>query len=114
MIKRSSYRLAIVTILAAICVSTVGQSTPPQKKEQTHFNAGDAIVERPVTIPRNVLTILERDNHVKQALNYEGIAPENLPASWFSASEIALGSSGEKDLIVAAEGPLIGANVDTF
>ena len=111
--KCNSCLFAVLTMLAVVGASAKVQSARPAQ-EQTHFNAGDPGVEHPAPIPGEVLAILGRDDHVKHALNYQGITPENLPASWFSASEIALGSSREKDLIVAAEGPLIGANVDTF
>jgi hypothetical protein len=83
-------------------------------QEQTAFSAEDEGVKHPVPLPSEVLAILQRDNLVKNELKYGENAPEKLPPAWFSASEIALGSSGEKDLIIAAEGPLAGGNVDTF
>lgn len=111
--KRSSCLLVVGAALAFSCVSAKSH-TPQSDPEQTVFSAEDERVKHPVLIPNEVLAILRGDGLVKRELDYAGIAPENLPASWFSASEIALRSPGERDLIVAAEGPLVGANVDTF
>ncbi len=111
--KCNSRLLIFGAALAFCCVLVHGQ-TPQSNREQTHFCAEDTGVKHPVPIPNDVLAILRRDDRVKNELEYAGIAPENLPRSWFSASEIALGTSREKDLIIAAEGPLVGANVNTF
>ncbi len=100
-------------VFAFGCVSVEGQTARPNQ-EQTEFSAEDAGVKHPVPVPDEVLSILRRDDRVKNELESADIAPEELPNSWFSASEIALGGPGEKDLIVVAEGPLVGANVDTF
>ena len=95
------------------CVPVAGQTTRPNQ-EQTEFSAEDEGVKHPVPLPGEVLAILQRDDLVKNELKYDEKAPGKLPATWFSASEITLGSSGENDLIIAAEGPLVGANVDNF
>lgn len=104
----------IVGAALALCSVAVRSQAPQQHREQTVFSAEDANVKNPVSIPNKVLAILRSDDRVKNELEYSGIAPENLPTSWFSASEIVLGSSGEKDLIVAAEGPLVGQMLTLF
>jgi hypothetical protein len=111
--RRNSRLLIVGAVLIFGGVSIESQKTK-SNQEQTHFSAEDAGVSFPVPIPDEALAILRRDDRVENELAYAAIAPEKLPRSWFSASEIALGSPGEKDLIVVAEGPLLGANVDTF
>jgi hypothetical protein len=51
---------------------------------------------------------------VKSTAEDEGLSAEKLPRSWFSASVIHLRSKDEKDLFVAAEEKLRGANICPF
>lgn len=109
--------LVIIGIVASVLVSagavTVGQ-TAPRSVEQRHFSAEDEGVKHPTAIPDEVLAILAKDDMVRDQLEHESIAMVLPPQSWFSASQIHLHETGENDLIVVAEGPLVGANVDTF
>jgi hypothetical protein len=85
--------------------------------EQTHFSAEDEGVRHPVPIPGDVMAILRADESVRNAgayLESEGMTSGEVTAKLLSASQINLGSSGQKDLIVVAEGPLRGANITTF
>lgn len=91
----------------------LSQSTP-KRQEQTHFSAEDETVNHPVAIPAGVLAILARDELVHAALGDQKISPADIPPSWFSAAEIQLGNKDERDLIVAAEGPLVGGNISAF
>jgi hypothetical protein len=96
------------------CLLLHGQTPYP---EQTHFSAEDEGVKHPVSIPADVMTILRVDESVRNAIAHlesDGVASNELTAKLFSASQIALGSSGQEDLIVVAEGPLRGANETTF
>jgi hypothetical protein len=118
--------LRVGTVFAFGFLSIQGQTARPNQEqtefsaedpgvqEQTEFSAEDPGVKHPVPLPSEVLAILQRDDLVKNELKFDEKAPPQLPAGRFSASEITLGSSGEKDLIIAAEGPLVGANVNTF
>jgi hypothetical protein len=101
------------TLLAIASLPAVGQSAPEQM-EQTHFSAEDERVDHPVAIPAEMLAILAKDETVNRVLEDQNISPANLPASWFSAAQVQLGGIGEKDFIVAAKGPLVGANVSPF
>lgn len=111
---KGQFYLLIAGAALTWCSVLVHSQTQKSAREQTTFSVEDIGVKHPVQIPDEVLAILRNDNLVQRGLQSAGIQLENLPTSWFSASEITLGRSGEKDLIVAAEGPLVGANVDTF
>jgi hypothetical protein len=104
---------AVTAGLAMISVGAAGQSGTRQK-EQTHFTAEDAGVQHPVKIPAGVMAILRNDERVRNILKSENLRPEALPESWFSAAEVYLGAPHEADYIVAAEGPMVGANISPF
>ncbi len=99
--------------LALTASSATGQGVR-QQREQTHFSAEDAGVQHPVKIPAEVMAILRNDERVRITLESENLKPEALPESWFSVAEVHLGPPPEVDYVVAAEGPLIGANVSPF
>jgi len=115
-LSKSKERIWPLALLIALAFSApaVAQSNHSRSSEQTQFSAEDEGVEKPVEIPDDVLTILRQDELVRNTLQYEKLPAEKLPRSWFSASTIHLSNSGESDLIVAAEGPLVGANVEVF
>ena len=110
-IGRSAFLLLVPL---AFCGLATAQPKHPHSSEQTHFSAEDAGVQKPVPIPADVLAILGRDDLVRNVLEDQELPGEKLPQSWFSASEIHLSSSSETDLVVVAEGPLAGGNVDVF
>jgi hypothetical protein len=86
-------------------------SSPP---EQTVFSAEDETVKRPVPIPTDVKALLSRDKVVQAQLENENIRAEELPSSWFSASEIHLGTGKKPDVIIVANSPVAGANTTFF
>ena len=89
------------------------QSSSAQQREQTTFGAEEEIVH-PVPIPKDVLQIL-RSNERNQRLLAKGQKPDEMPASWFVASEINLKDDSMSDLIVmAVESRLLGANIVPF
>lgn len=69
-------------------------------KEQFSFSAEDEDVQRPASLPGEVLSILRSDKRVSICEQNEGIAPAQVPSSWFSASQIHLAGPDETDLIV--------------
>ena len=71
-------------------------------------------MRHPVPLPAEVLAILQKDDMVPSEAEYDKIALDQLPPSWFSASEIHLGSPREVDLVVEAQGELRRANVIMF
>ncbi len=110
-------RVQVAVLISAAAfwlgASAAGQIAP-RGPEQTSFSAEDSSVRRPVTIPPAVMALIENDSLVRDTAQYENTAVGRVPASWFSASAIHLGSDGSSGLIVAAEGPLAGGNVETF
>jgi len=110
---KSIRELCGVVLAAATMFGLHGQAEA-RVAEQTNFSAEDAGVRHPVVIPAEVMELLAGDAMVKHAAEYEHVPLNRLPSSWFSASTIHLGSGKKADLIVAAEGPLAGANVEVF
>ena len=105
--------------MAAGARSSPSVSTPPQRlnqaatQEQTIFGVEEEI-ERPVSIPGDVLQIL-RQNQRNQRHLAQGRSPRDIPASWFIASQIQLNDDDSQDLIVMAANPrLFGANIAPF
>jgi hypothetical protein len=104
-------------LAAALIVSLLGfaaSACSAQIREQHAFGAEDKSVEHPFTLPRNILDILAGDDEVKNALVNENIAPGNLPASWFLASEVHLAGPNERDVVVIGRCPVCGANIVPF
>jgi hypothetical protein len=99
-------------LLIAFAVAT--EQAKSSVAEQVHFSAEDESVQRPGSVPEGILQILRRDRDVLNVLKHQNLPAEQLPASWFRASEIHLDGLNETDMIVIAAGPLIGANVTTF
>jgi hypothetical protein len=82
--------------------------------EQTHFSAEDEAVQQPVKIPDDAWKVLQNDEQLRNLLEGEGLSPERLPRSWFSASVLHLHNAHTRDLVVEGESALRGANVNTF
>jgi hypothetical protein len=118
-------------VLATVLESSRGAQLPQsdQQREQTTFGfewePGD--IRKPVEVPDTALQVL-RDTLSRGPLNCikgKGTTPDQVPASWFVASEIHLDGPDEVDLIVVPNGPrmsklppaascLLGANVGPF
>jgi hypothetical protein len=113
MMKVSLSAIVLLILLAARVPGTA-QGKAVHSAEQMQFSAEDSGVKRPITIPDDVLAILRQDKLVRNVLENEETPVAKLPSSWFSASEVHLSNSTETDLIIVAEGPLAGANVDVF
>ncbi|HKF20966.1 MAG TPA: hypothetical protein VKE93_05325 [Candidatus Angelobacter sp.] len=103
----------LLTFLVMGCAATA-QVKGSHPSEQTHFSAEVEGVDKPVTLPQDVVAILGKDEMVRNALENENVPAEKMPLSWFSASAIHLSNSGKVDLVVAGNPPLAGANVTTF
>jgi hypothetical protein len=115
--KRLMMRIPVflaVGLMLSVTFGAVPQSTQTLGSEQTEFSAEYEAVKKPAKIPDDVLALLRQDDRVKNALEDGKIPPGELPTSWFAASAIHLSGPGEPDLIVAAEGPLMGADVEDF
>jgi len=132
-----SRRFTLFLMLAAIfaCCVVPQSSKKVDQSEQTIFgsDAGspEEFTRKPVEVPTAALQAI-RDSFVRGDLNclkHFGTTPDEVPASWFVASEIHLGGPDETDLIVRpnvlriarhelplheASGCMLGANVIPF
>jgi hypothetical protein len=70
-------------------------------------------IEHPVSLPEDVLQILRQDKDNQRSLE-DNQTPNEMPASWFVASQISLNNDSQPDLIVMGVGPLRGANITPF
>jgi hypothetical protein len=104
----------VLLIYLSVCSQGSAQGKHPSPPEQRQFSAEDEGVKRPVAIPDDVLTILSKDEFIRDVLEDEKPPAGKLPQAWFSASAIHLGGPDEIDLVVLGEGRLRGANVITF
>jgi hypothetical protein len=112
---QSRWILISVFIFSAGGIPTAAENKPRQHSlEQLHFSAEDPGVKVPVTVPEEVLATLRKEKTVQGALEDRDIRSENLPPSWFSASEIHLGAANRTDLVVVGEPPVSGGNVAIF
>jgi hypothetical protein len=105
--------LALLALLV-MCVPAPSAGKEPHPSEQVVFSAEESEVEKPVALPHDVLATLAQDEMVRNVLEDEGMLPEKIPPSWFSASEIHLSNSRDADIVVVANPPLAGGNVTTF
>jgi hypothetical protein len=104
-----------VCVFLAVSGAVAAQNKPKTLPvEQAHFSAEDESFKRPVAIPVDVMAILAKQEVVEMQLENEGLKPEKLPASWFSASVVHLSQGKVSDLVVAANPPVSGANTTTF
>ena len=83
------------------------QAAKVQQAEQTVFAAealpGEALIKKPANIPDGALQILRDTLHrgtINCIKNVNGMTPDQIPASWFVASEIHLDGPDQADLIV--------------
>ncbi len=109
--------LRSVLILAtalAIGIFAFGRGTRNASHEQTEFSAEDEGVKKPVTLPKDVMTLLRQDDRVRNVLENEDPPAEKLPPSWFSASIVHLAGPAEEDFVIMGEGEMRGANVIMF
>ncbi|MGA8871157.1 MAG: hypothetical protein WB460_08460 [Candidatus Acidiferrales bacterium] len=100
----------VIQILAL--VMTFGQSLGGQsvanhhQSEQTSFGAeaipGEVLVKNPVEVPKTALLVLQGalSRGALNCVRFEKVRPEEIPSSWFVASEIHLDGPNEIDLII--------------
>jgi hypothetical protein len=130
-------RFPLFLALVVLFMGCVEAQTPKKENqaEQTNFSAdqppGPEFIRKPVEVPAAALQVL-RDTLARGPLNclkHNGITPDDVPATWFVASEIHLDGPEEVDLIVQpnlpkimtnelphheAAGCLLGANIGPF
>ena len=107
-----------VVVLASIaaCARPMSQKGAPQtlSTEQRHFAVEGEPVKSPVPLPATILSILARDQDVHNVLSSQSLSADQLPESWFLATEAHLGSPEERNIVVIGQSYLAGANVTTF
>lgn len=107
-------RLALSLCLTATTGILSAQANHGVPREQTEFSAESAGVDRPVTIPDDVLKQLARDDFVLPAATDTDPPVQTPPSTWFSASIVHLTRPEKQDLVIMGQGPLAGANVIMF
>jgi len=107
------FGVTLLTLLV-VCSAATAQRSGSHPSEQSHFSAEVEGVDKPVTLPQDVVAILRTDEMVRSGIEDENLPPEKMPLSWFSAWAIHLSNSGRVDLVVVGKPPLAGANVTTF
>lgn len=112
--KRARRICVLFVVALAVVAAQVAGQRPSAKLEQSEFSAEDESMKRPAAIPDEVMAILSKDDFVQDVAKNEEPPAKTIPATWFSASEIHLGSNGRLDFVVAAKGPLMGGNLETF
>jgi len=97
----------VLGILIAALMQSAGAGQTAKRarsEEQSRFNseqgfAGEPI-QHPVSLPVGALRVLADDDGVSSCLENENMTRDQLPASWFVASEIHLDGPDELDLVV--------------
>jgi hypothetical protein len=69
-------------------------------------------VQCPIRLPESAISLLSKDGMVRNVMEYEHVA--RMPREWFLASIVHLRGTDEADLLVMADGPMRGANVNNF
>jgi hypothetical protein len=110
--KRTIVLIFLTSLVAGAANICFAQHHPPP--EQHVFGAEDENFQRPFALPRAILDVLRRDPMVKDSLEDKNIPPDQLPGSWFQASEVHLAGPDERDVIVMGHCPVCGANVAPF
>jgi hypothetical protein len=103
-------KLMFFTALALICCL-------PLHSQQTHNQlvfCAECEIKHPIAVPNAALEILKKDQLVQETLKDENLSLEQLPDSWFIASEIALGPAEETDYLVQGQQFLVGAHATHF
>ena len=88
-VKKNALRLSMSLALLVTC--TGAQNTRKLGStvaERSHFSAESETVDRPATVTESVLQVLRTDADVGNVLKAESLSFDQLPSSWFSASEI--------------------------
>jgi len=89
---------------SCVCADSAFKSHSAQPPaEQSEFSQEVIKITRPSDAPKDVLQILRRNEYVLNCLQFlrqEDEAPDEIPSSWFVASEIHLGGPKEVDFVV--------------
>ncbi len=110
--KMTSYMLPLLVLLA--CGSALNSQASQRSattREQTNFGAeGD--FKKPVSLPSDALQSLRNshspDDLIQMCAQESGIAVDQIPATWFVASEIRLTPTPSSGLVIRGEHACLG------
>src|SRR5579862_9175768 len=100
--------------MAAFCTPAQQQWPKKFSNPPTSFSAEDEKFPGAVSLPDCVRRSLASNEHVLDALEYNRLSPEQLPADWFTASAQKLAQSKGTYFVVMGAGQLRGANINPF
>ena len=105
--------ILILSLLILVCSTYAQTSQKTAHAEQTRFGLEEPI-DRPASIPEDVLKILRQDSDVTTC-ELEAGSRDRIPATWYEASRIHLDGTNRADLIVKAKNAcLMGPNLGPF
>ncbi len=87
---------SILTILASAHFGAMADVAWP---EQVMFAMEGVRVSRPIDLPDNALRVMRKNTTVLSCLE-QGKSPDDIPGTWFVASEIHLRTSNQFNLVV--------------
>ncbi|GEM_PF-3263704 len=100
--------LSIVTMMLFQSWCGAQTNTEANRKEQLRFaiETQAVPVQQPIKLSKTALQTLSKNESVRSCLENEELSPEELPASWFFASEIHLdGPKGIYLIVLPGDGP---------
>ncbi len=109
--------ISLNPILAAgLLVFHVTAQRPTEKFSHPpiSFSAEDEHFPNEVPLPDCVRLLLATDRQVIYRLNYANLSPDQLPTNWFTASELDIGWSKGRLLVVMGADGMRGANINPF
>jgi hypothetical protein len=127
--RKNGRARGLLVVLAFVLVSVIEGGRPINASalspEQSQFSTETDVVpiQHPKDLPEDALQVLRNDRVILNCARTAKMLPDEVPASWFVASEIHLDGSVEEDLIVqgrdlrlspAPNRCLMGANVAPF
>jgi hypothetical protein len=111
---RSKIPVLFLLVISFFCGVGAMSQDKASPSEQRQFSAEDESVKQPISIPPDAWSILKKDSNVLEVLAGQNLQADQLPVSWFAASEVHLDGPNERDLVVIGKGMLQGANATTF
>jgi len=99
--------------LILIAIAFQGQTSPPAPKEQVAFLSEDSFPPS-APIPQKVLTILLKEQAVRESIVRASDADKRDPVHLFRAAEVHLFSPNEIDLFIVGNVPIAGADNGWF
>ena len=97
-------KVLLVLLISCVIITSVDLTSEEKRgqNEQSGFSVEQELVpvEKPSRLPQEALRVLAKEVGVASCLENEGVSSEQLPSSWFIASEIHLDGPNELDLVV--------------